>query len=202
MECSEKIINNCDVLEAIFHYLDFDEHLKLIKICSQFEYAVVHGVWRLKCKNLSVLQWSEKTFLLECNAVNGVIKERLLAAEAIHKILYYSLIYIQKLELNNIRCLKDIISFNYHHLTELSMCGIIVDDSHIQQVAKNCLKLQSFALKNFTNSIKQSNFCVNVFGEMKALKKLEIYDMNYTNWNYYDYYYWNYYYYDQYRHKP
>ena len=186
MESSEKIITNCDVLEAIFHYLDFKEHLKLLEICTQFEYAILHGVWRSKCKNLHMLQTFPDTFLLQYNAVNNVMRERSLAPEAIHIILKHSSMYIQKLDLTYIVCLENLISYNYQHLTELKLCGIVVEDIHLQQLAKNCLNLQSLTLICFRSSKKESNIRVNVFGGMKALNKLEINDMNFTAWNYFD----------------
>ena len=41
MDSSEKIPNNCDVLHSIFRYLNLNEHLKLLKIFSQFEYICI-----------------------------------------------------------------------------------------------------------------------------------------------------------------
>ena len=184
MESAKKILNNYDVLELIFLYLDFKEHFKLLKICPQFENAIVYGVWRLICKNLYICQKFPDSFLLHYNAENNIMKETSLKATELHLILHHSSTCIRKLELNNIRCLDKITSFKYNHLTELLLRGPVLEDTQLQQMGENCINLQSLSLISLWNSINHSNIRTNVFDEMKALKTLEITDIG--AWNYFD----------------
>ena len=187
MESSEKILKNCDILQSIFHYLDFKEHLKLIKICPQFEFAIVHGVWRLICKKLHFSRCSgEGNIFLQYNAAANVKFESSLTTEAIHIILHHSSMYINKLELNHILVPENIFSLKYCNLTELTLQNIFIEDTHLKQLAENCLNLKSFTFLNFRNSNIRSNIAANVFGEMKALNKLEINDMYCIAWSYFD----------------
>ena len=184
----EKIINNCDLLLKIFSYIHPDEQKELMKVCTQFEYAIFHGIWRLHCKNFSISEIKKNAFFLQyCPENNSETrKERRQKFQLMDRILHNFARHIRTLTLKGICCLSDMISINYQHLTELTLSHTVVQEYHIQQLAESCLNLQSLTLIKFTTPIIERNIRANVFGKIKALNKLEINDKEFTTWNYYD----------------
>ncbi|XP_075163767.1 uncharacterized protein LOC142236416 [Haematobia irritans] len=56
---TNQILNNSLILENIFRYLNFKDHLKLVRVCREFRETIVHFIWRCKCKELRVTQRDE-----------------------------------------------------------------------------------------------------------------------------------------------
>ncbi|XP_037814718.1 uncharacterized protein LOC119605586 [Lucilia sericata] len=176
METFEKILHNCDALESIFKYLDLNEQLKISQICKEFEFPITQLIWRLKCRNIKFTQIFPETIMVKCNNKD---KECAMDYERIEMFLSLCRSYVQNFELNFMEFAIERITFDFKNLTTITFYKCQVNNEHLKQLARNCLKLSRFHMECCKNCeqkplIMGRDIQVNIFEEMPELSELTV----------------------------